>query len=142
MMTSPVNACRISASSFSSSVWRTMPDSIGDAHKLSKLRPRPIQHARERDGFANVLQPAHPRDEALDAHAESGVRNGAVLAQVEVPVERFARQIVFVQALQQQIQIVNALPAADDFAVAFGRDEIDAQRELPGAPARAGNRTP
>ena len=45
-----------------------------------------------------------------------------------IPVERFARQVVLFQALQQQIQIVDALAAADDFAVAFGRNHIHAQR--------------
>ena len=37
---------------------------------------------------------------------------------------------MFVQALLEQRQIVNALAAADDFAIAFGRDEIDAQRDF------------
>ena len=54
----------------------------------------------------------------------------AVPAQIEIPVERLTRQVVFFQALQQQIQIVDALAAADDFAVAFGRNEIHAQRQF------------
>ncbi len=95
-----------------------------------RLRPRAVQHARERDGLADMLQAAHPGDESLDAHAESGVRNGAIPAQIDIPVEVRCRQIVFLQALQQQVQIVDALAAADDFAVAFGRDEIDAQRHF------------
>ena len=51
-----------------------------------------------------------------------------------IPVEGFARQIVFFEALQQQIEIVNALAAADDFAVAFGRDHVHAQSQLRDAP--------
>jgi hypothetical protein len=41
-----------------------------------------------------------------------------------------ARQLVLFDALQQQFQIVNALAAADDFAVAFGRQHIHAQRHF------------
>src|ERR1700723_595181 len=92
--------------------------------------PCAIQHSRKRDCFANMLQPAHPRHETLDAHPESRVRYAAELAQIHVPVERFARQVMFFQALQQQVQIVDALAAANDFAVAFGRDEIHAQRQF------------
>ena len=89
-----------------------------------------IDHSWERDGFADVLQAAHPGDETLDAHAEAGVRDRAVFAQIQVPLERFARQFVLFQALEQQVQIVDALAAADDFAVTFGRDEVDAQRDI------------
>ena len=89
-----------------------------------------------------MLQTAHPGDEALDSHTESGVRNAAEAAQIQIPVERFARQMVLVETLQQQFQIVDALAAADDFAVAFRRDEIDAQRDLRTIFGRAGNRKP
>ena len=47
----------------------------------------------------------------------------AVLAQIDVPVEGFLGKVVLFDALQQQVGIVNALAAADDFAVAFGRDD-------------------
>ena len=70
------------------------------------------------------------------------VRHRAVLAQIDVPVERFPRQLVLFDALQQQIVIVNALAAADDFAVAFGREHIHAQRHFGPLRRRAGNRTP
>ena len=67
-------------------------------------------------------------DHALDAHAEAAVRHRAVAAQVEVPLERLLRQLVLLDALQQQVEIVEALAAADDLAVAFGREHVDAQR--------------
>ena len=54
----------------------------------------------------------------------------AVAAQVEIPLERFLRQVVLLDALQQQVEIGEALAAADDFAVAFRREHVDAQREL------------
>ena len=54
----------------------------------------------------------------------------AVAAQVEVPLERLLRQLVLLDALQQQVEVVHALAAADDLAVALGRQHVDAQREL------------
>ena len=77
-----------------------------------------------------MLQTAHPRDETFDAHAKAGVRNRAVFAQIQVPFEGFARKLVFFQALQQQVQIMDALPTADNFAIPFRGDEIDAQSDL------------
>ena len=53
-----------------------------------------VEHPRVGDGLAHVRQAAHPGDEALDAHAEAAVREGAVLAHVEVPLERLDRQVV------------------------------------------------
>ena len=46
-----------------------------DVQTAACSRPRPVQHARERDGFADMLQPAHPGHEPLHAHAEAGVRH-------------------------------------------------------------------
>src|SRR5262245_2935192 len=41
-----------------------------------------VQRPRVRDGLAEMGQPRHPGHEALDAHAETAVRIGAVLAHV------------------------------------------------------------
>ena len=51
------------------------------------LRIDTVQRSGKWDGFADVLQAADPGDGALDAHAEAGVRNGSVAAQVEIPLE-------------------------------------------------------
>src|SRR5208282_4695694 len=51
------------------------------------LRIQPMQHAREGNRLAHVLQSADPGDRALDAHAEAGVRNAAVFAEIEIPLE-------------------------------------------------------
>ena len=75
-----------------------------------------------------MVEAADPRDGALDAHAEAGVRDGAVAAQVEVPLEGVERQVVLFDALLQQVVGVDALRAADDLAVAFGREHVDAER--------------
>jgi len=58
------------------------------------------------------------------------MRHAAVAAQVEIPLEGLFGQVVFAQAFQKQIVIVNALAAADDFAVAFRRDHIESEGEL------------
>src|SRR5690242_998812 len=82
---------------------------------------RAIQHPGERNRLPHMLQPAHPGHEALDAHAESGVRNAAVLPKVEIPFKRLARKVVFLKALQQHIQVVDALASTDDLAIALRR---------------------
>jgi len=79
-----------------------------------------MEHPREGNRFPYMLQAADPRDCTLYAHAEATVWNAAVLAQVKIPLEGFFRQIVLVDALQQQFMRGHALLSADDFAVAFG----------------------
>src|ERR1041385_4950656 len=77
-----------------------------------------------------MLQAAHPGDEPFHAHPEAAVGHAAELSQIDIPAEGLTRQTVLVDALQQQIQIVNALPATDHFAVTFGRDEINAEHNF------------
>jgi membrane associated rhomboid family serine protease len=49
----------------------------------------------EGDGFAHdVVEAADPGDRALDAHAEAAVRDAAVAAQVQVPLEGFLGQLM------------------------------------------------
>src|SRR5207247_5450685 len=81
------------------------------------LRIQSVQHPRIRNRFPYVLQPADPADDTLDAHAETAVRHRAVFAEIEVPLERLARQLVLVDPLQQQIVVVQSLTPAADFAV-------------------------
>ena len=69
-----------------------------------------------------MLKAANPRDASLDAHAEPTMRHAAVTAQVEVPLERFLRKVVVADALLEKREVVLALAAADDLAVAFGRE--------------------
>src|SRR5436305_8046417 len=89
-----------------------------------------VQHPRVRDGLAQVRQPGHPGHEALDPHAEAAVREGPVLADVEIPLEGLDRQVVRLNTLQQQIMIVDALAAADDLAVPFGRQQVEAEHHV------------
>ena len=76
-----------------------------------------------------MFQSAHPGDEAFHTHAETTMWNATVFSQVDIPIERFARQFMFIQTLQQEIQIVNTLATTDDLAVAFRGNEIDPQSE-------------
>jgi hypothetical protein len=55
-----------------------------------------MQRSRKGNGFAHVIEAANPRNHALDAHSESGVGHAAVAPQVEIPLERLARQAVMV----------------------------------------------
>src|SRR5580765_2140694 len=82
-------------------------------HSRFRLRVDLVQHPRECDAFADVLGARDPRDRALDAQAEARVRYAAVLAQVEVPLEGLARQLVLRDALLEQRIVVDALRPAD-----------------------------
>src|SRR5688500_15555761 len=77
-----------------------------------------------------MLYAAHPGRAALYAHAEARVLNRAVTAQVQVPVEGLFRQTVLFYLLLQELKRSGALAAAYDFAVAFGREHIAAQRQF------------
>src|SRR6266404_5460897 len=105
-------------------------ETAGKLPNYPALRIHAINHAREGDDFANVFGATNPRDRTLEAHSEAGMRHAAVAAQVEIPLEGLFGQVVFAQAFQKQIVIVNALAAADDFAVAFRRDHIESEGEL------------
>src|ERR1700680_3622389 len=94
------------------------------------LRVEPVQHSGKRNGLAHVFQAANPGHGALNAHAEAAMGHAAKFAQVEIPLERFFGQVVFVNALQQQFVGRHALRAADDFPVAFGREHIHAQSQF------------
>jgi len=62
-----------------------------------------------------MLEAANPRHRTLDAHAKASVLHRAVLAQIDIPVERFFRQLMFLNALQQQFDrpiMVDRFPMA------------------------------
>src|SRR5207244_4056747 len=65
---------------------------------MAVLWIQPVEHTWIRNRFADVFELADPGDDALDAHAETAVRNGAVPAEVEVPLERLLRQVVLLDA--------------------------------------------
>ncbi len=92
------------------------------------------------DGFADMLEAAHPGNKALDAHAKSGVGHGAVAAQIQIPFEVRFRQPVLLQTLPQQFQVVDALPAPNHFAKTLGRDEIRAESNFRTIWCRSGSR--
>src|SRR5688572_30121516 len=91
---------------------------------------QPVKHPRERNRFADVLQSANPRDGTLDAHAESGMRNGSVFAKIEIPLEGFARQVVFLDPLSQEFIARHALAATYDFTITLGREHVHAKRDV------------
>src|SRR5205085_5225097 len=74
-------------------------------------RPR---RAWERNGVADVRDPRLIHDDALEAEAEAGVRDGAVAAQVAIPAVRLRRQSHLHDAAVENLQSLFALAAADD----------------------------
>ncbi len=62
------------------------------------LRIDAIEHPWEGDHFADVLGSANPGDGAFQAQAEARVRHAAVAPQVEIPLERFLREVVLAHA--------------------------------------------
>ena len=94
----------------------------------------------DRGSFRGHVPARRSTRRALDAHAEAGVRNGAKLPQVQIPLEGVSRQIVFFDALHQQVIVVNALAAADDFAIAFRARARRLRARVRDDPDRARNR--
>ncbi len=77
-----------------------------------------------------MLDAADPGSDALGAHPESAVGDGAVFAEFQIPFEGLFRQSLIVDALEQQVVIADALRAAADFAVALGREQIHGLADL------------
>src|ERR1700730_14583966 len=94
------------------------------------LRVHAIYHPRERNDFTNVLSSANPCHRAFQAQSEACVRNAAVTAKVQIPPERFFREVTFAQPLDEQIVVRDAFTAADDFAVALGSEHVKSKRQL------------
>ena len=91
-----------------------------------ELRINSVEGSGEGDGFADVVEAADPGYDSLDAHAEAGVGDAAVFAEVEVPLEGVEREVVLDDAGFEEVVAVDALAAADDFAVALGGEDVDA----------------
>jgi hypothetical protein len=88
-----------------------------------------VEGSGERNGFADVVEAAYPGYGALDAHAEARVRDAAVAAQVQVPLECLLGEVMLLDAGVEQFITRNALRAADDFAVTLGGQHVDAESE-------------
>ena len=89
------------------------------------LELRVLRGARERDDVTDVLHAGDEEDQALEAQAEAGMRAGAVLPRVEVPL---VVAHVHVASLDLLLQLVVALltdGAADDLSDA-GEEDIRA----------------
>src|SRR6478672_9169605 len=84
-----------------------------------ELRVYLVEHTRIRYGLSQVRDTAYPGNQTLDAHAEARVGNGTVLAQLNVPLEGFPREVVLFDALLDERQVMDTLRAAADLAVAF-----------------------
>jgi len=77
-----------------------------------------------------VVQAADPGDRALDTEAEAGVWHRAIAPQIQEPLERCSRQLMVRERSLERLQVILALAAADDFAVAFRGEDVDTAGHL------------
>src|SRR5213592_299755 len=112
--------------------WHYKQDAgtAGSEANYPALRIHAVNHAREGNDLANVFGTANPGDSALEAQSEAGMRNAAVAPQVKIPLESLFGQFVLVEALEEQVVIVDALAATDDFTVALGGDHVEGEGKL------------
>src|SRR4051812_3840807 len=96
--------------------FRSMSNLLWGDVRVCGLGFQPVQHARERDRLAEVLDAADPGDAPFDAHADPAVRDRAVFAQVEIPVEGFLGELVGRDLLSQKLEVGGALAPTDDLA--------------------------
>jgi hypothetical protein len=61
--------------------------SVDDEIYSQSSRINSVEGSGEGDGLADMVQAADPGYDSFDAHAEAGVGDAAVFAQVEVPLE-------------------------------------------------------
>src|SRR5262249_41634059 len=88
-----------------------------------------VEHAWERNRLAHVLETGDPRQRTLDPDPEARVGHRAVTAQILVPLERFLRQAMRVDAPCELLERGHALAAPDDLAVALRRQTVARQAE-------------
>src|SRR5689334_18008659 len=77
-----------------------------------------------------MFEAADPGYDALDAHAETGMRHAAEASQIQVPLERFFRKLVLFDAPDELVIVLETLTTADDFAVSLGRENVARHRDL------------
>ena len=65
-----------------------------------------MEHAGVGNRFPQMFHASQPGDHALDSHAEAAVGDGAVLADLQVPLEGFLGQMVLPDAREKQVVIV------------------------------------
>src|SRR4029079_8894042 len=93
-------------------------------------RVDPVEHAREGDRLAQVLDAADPGHDPLDAHAEARMGHAAVRAKIAIPAERLFGEVVLANALVELLSIREALAAPDDLAISLGGQDVRGERKL------------
>src|SRR5690625_1512268 len=90
--------------------WHAGPAGSTGSHSERRVARR----ARVGNHIANIAQPRHVAEQALKAQPETGMRHGAIAAQVHVPAIGGFVQPVLGHALAQHIKPLLALRAAKD----------------------------
>src|SRR5690349_4021113 len=94
------------------------------------LRIHSLDRSWKWDGLTDVFNAAKSGRDSFHAHAESGMRDGAILTKFQVPLERLFRQSFLLDTGQQHIMIGDTLRAAADLAISFWSEQIHALADL------------
>ena len=76
-------------------------------------RCQPVQQARERYRLTHVPDTADVGQCAFYAEPETGMREGTVASEIEVPFKRLSRQVMLGESPLEECEVVDALPPAD-----------------------------
>ena len=91
-------------------------DRSGENCGLGESTNAVVRPARVRNDVANILHPGAQKNQAFKAEAETGVGDGAVTTQVQVPRLFFWHEVTFHHSAFQHVQSLLALATADEFA--------------------------
>ena len=89
-----------------------------------------IEHSRKRNRLANVFETADPGDCAFDAHAEAACGTEPYFRRSRYHSKASRGSSCSLSPLHQKVVARHALAAANDFAVAFRRKNVHAQRNF------------
>ena len=99
---------------------------VGDSEYAESLRLQPLHHPGERNRLANMMDSAQPADHPFDTHPKARMWNRSIAAQVQIPFERFERQLMALDLGLERFVVVFALASTDNLAVTFRGEHIDA----------------
>ena len=84
---------------------------------------------RKGDAFPQVMDTGDVGHHTLDTQTESGMGEGTVAAQVEIPLEGFTGQTVLLDLVFEEREIRRPFPTTDDLPVTLGRENIHGKRK-------------
>src|SRR3972149_6608068 len=91
---------------------------------LTELWKDPVYQTREGDRVSDVFELADPHHSPLHTHSETGMGHRPITTKVNVPLVIVWFQIVFVDPLEQQFEVVDALATSRDLSISFRCQQI------------------